>query len=138
MKRARSLRRKMTLPEVLLWNAIRNGQLPGLRFRRQHPVGPYILDFFCASARLAVEVDGAVHSRECQSEHDRRRDHWLSTNNVGIVRVLAADILNGERMQSVLASIVQAAVPSTASRSANTLSLSPPTLCVEEEPFPDN
>ncbi|HTT85199.1 MAG TPA: endonuclease domain-containing protein [Rhizomicrobium sp.] len=60
----------MTLPEVLLWNALRGGQLQNLRFRRQHPVGPYILDFYCPSARLAVEVDGAVHSRERQCNHD--------------------------------------------------------------------
>ena len=54
-KRARTLRRKMTLPEVLLWQELRGGRLNGLHFRRQHPVGPYILDFFCAAARLAVE-----------------------------------------------------------------------------------
>jgi len=51
LKRARKLRRKMTLPEVLLWERIRGGRLNGLRFRRQHPIGPYILNFYCASAR---------------------------------------------------------------------------------------
>ncbi|MEJ1968138.1 MAG: DUF559 domain-containing protein [Rhizomicrobium sp.] len=57
-KRARALRRKMTLPEILLWQQLRGRKLRGLSFRRQHPVGPYILDFFCASAALAIEVDG--------------------------------------------------------------------------------
>ena len=54
---ARKLRRKMTLPEVILWHWLR--QRPqGLKFRRQHPTGPYVLDFFCSDARLAIEVDG--------------------------------------------------------------------------------
>jgi very-short-patch-repair endonuclease len=51
----------MTLPEVLLWNGLRGGRLEGLRFRRQHPFGPYILDFYCEQAKLAVEVDGMAH-----------------------------------------------------------------------------
>src|SRR3984957_9538215 len=94
LKRARQLRREMTLPEVLLWEQIRGGRLNGLRFRRQHPIGPYILDFYCASARMAVEIDGAGHDHESQWTHDNRRDRWL-----------------GEK---VLASIAQAAAPSTA------------------------
>src|SRR3954469_10158826 len=60
-KRARALRRAMTLPEVLLWQALRGGQVGGLRFRRQHPIGHYVLDFYCPALRLAVEVDGAAH-----------------------------------------------------------------------------
>ena len=60
-KRARKLRTKMSLPEVLLWQALRSQHMAGLRFRRQHPVGPYILDFYRASARLAVEIDGTAH-----------------------------------------------------------------------------
>jgi very-short-patch-repair endonuclease len=50
----------MTLPEVLLWQAVRGGQVGGLRFRRQHPIGPYVLDFYCPALRLAVEIDGAA------------------------------------------------------------------------------
>jgi very-short-patch-repair endonuclease len=61
-RNARNLRRKMTLPEVILWQWLR--QRPdGLKFRRQHPTGPYVLDFFCSDARLAIEVDGEAHSR---------------------------------------------------------------------------
>ena len=56
--RARALRRQMSLSEIVLWQALRKGRLAGLRFRRQHPIGPYILDFYCASARLAIEGDG--------------------------------------------------------------------------------
>ena len=59
---ARTLRQEMSLPEVLLWNAIKGGKLDGLHFRKQHPLGPYVLDFYCDDAKLCVEVDGASHS----------------------------------------------------------------------------
>ena len=60
VKKARRLRRVMTIPEVILWTRLR--QRPGgFKFRRQHPAGPYVLDFFCSEARLAIEVDGMVH-----------------------------------------------------------------------------
>jgi very-short-patch-repair endonuclease len=75
-KRARSLRRRMTPPEVILWQALRRGRLEELRFRRQHPMGPYILDFYCAPARLAVEVDGIGHDH--QISRDARRGEWLA------------------------------------------------------------
>ena len=76
-RRARTLRRDMSLPEVLLWDCLRARRLHGLRFRRQHPVGPYVLDFYHAEARLAVEVDGAHHDLPGQMSHDLRRDVWL-------------------------------------------------------------
>src|SRR5947207_10375074 len=79
LKRARALRRKMTLPEVILWQELRGGKLKGLQFRRQHPIGPYILDFFCPAARLAIEIDGSSHENEQQFRHDERRDRWLAT-----------------------------------------------------------
>jgi very-short-patch-repair endonuclease len=114
LKRARQLRREMTLPEVLLWEQIRGGRLNGLRFRRQHPIGPYILDFYCASARMAVEIDGAGHDHESQWTHDKRRDRWLGENRIRVLRTPARDILNDEAIKDVLASIAQAAAPSTA------------------------
>jgi len=60
----------MTLPEVVLWQELRRGKLKGLQFRRQHPIGPYILDFYCSAARLAIEIDGASHSSDVQAKHD--------------------------------------------------------------------
>jgi very-short-patch-repair endonuclease len=114
LKRARTLRRKMTLPEVLLWERIRGGRLNGLRFRRQHPIGPYILDFYCASARLAVEIDGAVHDHQSQWTHDKRRNRWLGENHISVLRTPATEILNDEAIEALLASIAQAATPSTA------------------------
>ena len=77
VERARELRRRLTLPEVILWQAIRGGKVGGVRFRRQHPVGPYILDFYCEKIGLAVEVDGQGHSDPDQMRHDARRTVWL-------------------------------------------------------------
>ncbi len=100
-KRARSLRAKMTLPEVLLWQALRRRRLAGLRFRRQHPIGPYILDFYCTSTRLAVEIDGSVHDSAEQIRHDERRSAWFASRNIKVVRIAAADILKRESLEFV-------------------------------------
>ena len=83
----------MTLPEVVLWYALR--QRPnGLKFRRQHPSGPYVLDFFCSDARLAVEVDGEAHSRGDRPERDAVRDRWLRAAGIETLRIAAVDVLD--------------------------------------------
>ena len=91
VKNAR-LRRKMTLPEVILWQALRS-QPDGLKFRRQHPTGNYILDFFCSDARLAIEVDGEAHSRGIQLARDEARDGWLRAAGIETLRIPAVEIL---------------------------------------------
>jgi len=89
---ARKLRRKMTLPEVILWHWLR--QRPdGLKFRRQHPTGPYVLDFFCSDARLAIEVDGEVHSRGDRPQRDEVRDQWLKSAGIETLRIPAVELL---------------------------------------------
>jgi very-short-patch-repair endonuclease len=90
--RARKLRRQMTLPEVMLWATLRT-RPAGLKFRRQHPSGVYILDFYCGDARLAVEVDGEAHSRGDQPIRDEHRDEWLQRADVETLRVPASEIL---------------------------------------------
>ncbi|MEH6699249.1 MAG: DUF559 domain-containing protein [Brevundimonas sp.] len=85
-KRARRLRRKMSLPEVLLWQRLR-----GRGFRRQHPVGPFILDFFCSSTRLAIEVDGLHH--EARADQDARRDAHLLGLGIQTLRIPASEVL---------------------------------------------
>ena len=65
VSRARGLRKALTLPELVLWDELRGSRLAGFRFRRQHPLGPFILDFYCPAARLAVEVDGADQQTPC-------------------------------------------------------------------------
>ena len=113
-KRARNLRRSMTLPELILWRHLRGNRLAHLRFRRQHPLRPYILDFFCPLARLAIEVDGAVHGAVDQARHDEKRDRWLREQGVRVLRIPAADILDDRRFEDVLATIERLAAPSTA------------------------
>ena len=71
VSRARILRRALTPPEARLWVHLRRRALDGLKFRRQHPAGVYVLDFYCAEAMLAVEVDGESH--EGRGEYDARR-----------------------------------------------------------------
>jgi very-short-patch-repair endonuclease len=80
----------MSLPEVLLWQRLRVSAA-GVKFRRQHPVGPYVADFFCREARLAVEVDGRIH--DASDRHDRERDRFFETNGLQVLRVSAADVL---------------------------------------------
>ncbi|HVY18708.1 MAG TPA: endonuclease domain-containing protein [Bauldia sp.] len=103
--RARRLRAEMSLPEVILWHELRGGRLDGLRFRRQHPVGNYVLDFYCASAHLAVEIDGASHDVESQVRHDERRDAWLGSQGIRVLRILAADILDDDSLDGALKTI---------------------------------
>jgi ATP-dependent DNA helicase RecQ len=90
--RAKVLRREMNGPETVLWNALRGKALGGLKFRRQHPVGPYVLDFFCYSAGIAVEIDGAVHRTEEQAAKDWHRDQWLDQQGIGTLRIDAEDV----------------------------------------------
>ena len=79
---ARALRKKMTEAEGVLWRHLRQEQL-GVRFRRQHPRGPYVFDFACVERRLAVEVDGGQHNG---SVHDERRDSWLAEQGWRVLR----------------------------------------------------
>jgi very-short-patch-repair endonuclease len=115
--RARELRRQMSLPEVVLWQVLRKGRLAGLRFRRQHPIGPYILDFYCPSARLAVEVDGFAHDTAPRVRHDESRQAWLTQRRVTILRIPASDVLRDERLEAVLLDIERACAPSGSLRS---------------------
>ncbi|BBD99462.1 hypothetical protein SAMIE_1029630 [Sphingobium amiense] len=91
--RARALRRAMSLPEVLLWQALRS-RPDGLKFRRQHPSGVFILDFYCGDVLLAVEIDGAAHERGDRPEKDAARDDWFAAHDIVTLRIPARDVLN--------------------------------------------
>jgi len=90
--KARRLRKDMSLPEVLLWRELRK-RPAGLKFRRQHPAGPYILDFACLQSRLAIEIDGEAHGRGEASVHDEARDEWLANQGFRTLRISARDVL---------------------------------------------
>jgi very-short-patch-repair endonuclease len=91
VERARDLRQSETTPEELLWLALRNGQVGGLKFRRQHPIGPYVVDFFCHSSRLVVEIDGMSHAEK--AEHDAARTQYLESQNLQVLRVTNGDVM---------------------------------------------
>ncbi|HEX7325463.1 MAG TPA: endonuclease domain-containing protein [Rhodanobacteraceae bacterium] len=100
---ARALRRDMTDAERHLWWHLRMRQMARCRFRRQHPIGPYIADFACIERQLVVEVDGSQHF---ESDHDARRDAWFAQNHFRVLRFWNHDVLN--RTNEVLAAILAA------------------------------
>ena len=91
--RARAHRQTMTPSEAALWRVLRANRFKGLRFRRQHPFGPYILDFYCDRAKLAVEVDGGVHQHDDQMVRDATRDAWVAKRGVRTLRLPAGLVL---------------------------------------------
>lgn len=93
VRRAKRLRRNLSLPEAMLWQILRTSP-DGYKFRKQHPAGPYILDFFCARANLAIEVDGITHDMDGRPAHDERRDQWLRANRIDTLRISARDVLD--------------------------------------------
>ena len=99
---AKSLRREMSPPEVLLWSALRGRKVDGLKFRRQAPIGIFIADFYCHEARLVVEVDGGFH-RDDRLEHDRNRDAWMDAQGNRVLRIQARDVF--ENLDGVVQSI---------------------------------
>ncbi len=90
--RARRLRKNLTTAEQKLWQALRRGQHDGLLFRRQHPIGPYTLDFYCPELRLAIELDGGQHALATKASDDRRTT-WLATKQIVVVRYWNTDVL---------------------------------------------
>ncbi|MCZ7681749.1 MAG: endonuclease domain-containing protein [Sandaracinaceae bacterium] len=91
---ARALRGQATDAERILWSLLRNRRLGGLKFRRQHPIGPYILDFYCVRARLAVEVDGGQHWTEPQQQRDAVRAKLLCARGVEVLRFSNREVLH--------------------------------------------
>lgn len=91
--KARALRQNLSLPETLLWRLLK-GQPQGIKIRRQHPVGPYILDFYAPSAKLGIEIEGAAHDMGDRPARDATRETWLHDQGVTLLRIPAADVLN--------------------------------------------
>jgi very-short-patch-repair endonuclease len=106
-RNAKRLRKEMTPPEIGLWLALRRNEA-GLRFRKQHAVKDYVLDFYCAPARLAIEVDGEVHGRGDRPQRDIVRDAWLASQGLRILRYPATEILSN--LEDVARQIVAIAV----------------------------
>ncbi|ESQ87749.1 hypothetical protein ABAC460_18925 [Asticcacaulis sp. AC460] len=90
---ARKFRKEMTHAEVLLWLGLKGHSKEGMTFRRQHPVGPFILDFYCEKVKLAIEVDGEAHARGNQPEKDEVRDKWLAGCGIETLRIPGFEIM---------------------------------------------
>src|SRR5579871_593354 len=93
LNRAKELRKEMTPAEKVLWKLLRGRHFDGIKFRRQHPVGSYILDFFCYEHRLAIELDGEIHLQ--QEEQDKLRDATLLTSfNIRVIRFKNDEVIS--------------------------------------------
>ncbi len=90
--RARKLRKNMTMPERMLWQRLRH-RPNGLKFRRQHPIGPYVADFCCLSQKFVVEVDGSAHEAIDRAKFDDRRIAFIKENGFRVLRVTARLLL---------------------------------------------
>jgi very-short-patch-repair endonuclease len=106
-RNAKRLRKEMTPPEIGLWLALRRNEA-GLHFRKQHAVNDYVLDFYCASAELAIEVDGEAHARGDRPERDAVRDAWLVTQGLRVLRYPAVEVLTN--LEGVVRQIVEVAL----------------------------
>ncbi|MCB1636977.1 MAG: DUF559 domain-containing protein, partial [Xanthomonadales bacterium] len=114
-ERARELRKNQTPAEEILWELLRSRQLNGAKFRRQHQIGDYVCDFYCADAELAVECDGASHSTPEAVAHDKKRDAYLVSRGVRVLRFPNRAVL--DETTHVLEQIC-ALLPSTPGRGA--------------------
>jgi very-short-patch-repair endonuclease len=101
---ARHLRRRATPTEALLWDHLRHRRLHGLKFRRQHPIGPFVADLYCPAARLVIEIDGSSH--HTRAEADAARTEWLHHHGYRVIRFTVEQVV--QHIDDVLAAIAQA------------------------------
>ena len=106
LEQRRELRRHATDAEAALWSILRRHGLAGAKFRRQHPCGPFILDFYCPRKRLAIELDGGQHYQASGQAYDARRDRYLASRGIKVLR-FGSDLIFRER-EGVLTAIALA------------------------------
>ena len=106
---ARQLRQESTDTEQLLWSLLRDHRFFGLKFRRQHPLGRYVLDFYCHKAKLAVELDGVQHNHPKKREHDNKRTAFLKKQGIQVLRFWNHDVL--QKTEVVLKVLFKALTP---------------------------
>jgi very-short-patch-repair endonuclease len=90
---AKGLRKRSTDVERLLWSRLRAGRFEGMKFRRQHPIGQYIVDFVCLERKLIIELDGGHHALPEEIQKDKQRNDWLEDEGYTIVRFWDNDVL---------------------------------------------
>jgi len=108
MQAAREQRRAMSPPELKLWTLLRRSP-GGVRFRRQHAVGPYVADFYCPAAKLVIEIDGQIH--DFTVTRDKRRDEYMRSLGLSVLRIPAVEVMADAR--SVADALIEICGPST-------------------------
>jgi 5-methyltetrahydrofolate--homocysteine methyltransferase len=94
----RVMRNEPTFAEKMLWYSLRGSQLDGRKFRRQHGIGPYIVDFYCAEEKLIVELDGDVHDEPMVHAHDVERQEWLEQHGHTVLRFTNEQVLSSSNV----------------------------------------
>jgi very-short-patch-repair endonuclease len=102
LQRSRDFRHPLTPPEAKVWAAARDRKM-GFKIRRQHPIGRFILDFYCAEAKLAIEIDGDAHEAPDQATYDAARTAWLDERGFAVIRFDSTEV--GRNLPGVLAAI---------------------------------
>jgi very-short-patch-repair endonuclease len=113
LQRSRDFRHPLTPPEARVWDAVRGRQL-GYKIRRQNPIGRFIVDFYCAQAKLAIEVDGDTHDAPDQAAYDAARTAWLEERDQRVIRFDAAEV--GSNLARVVEAIRAACQAGTAAK----------------------
>ncbi|HAF48068.1 MAG TPA: hypothetical protein DCL08_02370 [Anaerolineaceae bacterium] len=106
-KLARNLRKNQTDAEQILWSKLRSRELSGFKFRRQHPIDNYILDFYCNEAQLAIEIDGGQHAEKENIKMDDQRTALLNQKGIRVIRYWNNDVLENtdEVLEDILATL---------------------------------
>jgi very-short-patch-repair endonuclease len=102
--KAKALRKDETQAEKFLWAKLRNNQLKGYKFRRQHPIGLYIVDFYCHQLKLVIEIDGDYHNIQEQIEKDKERTQNLETDGLQLIRFTNKDVM--ENLEKIISEIM--------------------------------
>jgi len=112
-EQARFLKKVQTQAESLLWQELRNRNLSGFKFRRQHPIGKYIADFYCHEAKLIIEVDGKIHLDKNQIEYDNNRTQDLEALGLRVIRFTNEEVINeiGKVLEKIKQNLVKQPSP---------------------------
>ena len=117
LRRCRKLRTSSSDAETRLWSCLRNRQLLGFKFRRQHPVDKFIVDFYCHDVKLAIEIDGGQHAEGAQSLYDKRRTAQLESKGIKVLRFWNNEVLqNLEGVLEMIAETLHTLTPTLSQR----------------------
>ena len=108
IERSRVLRREMTEAEKVFWNMVRDRKMFGLKFRRQQIIDGFIIDFYCDSLGLCIEIDGGIHEAEGQTRYDKERDEVLKLRGLRVIRLSNDDVIDGaDRIRDLFTKFIE-------------------------------